>query len=171
MTDELTNYIEAMKNVARSVKNKRATAVVIFVSPPCQIFLPRSLQQFLYLASDLCFHIVAPNLRISANSWRPRKASNPAFLAELSKALQAYTGNKGNSQMLGNEATAFDFRMQTAHGTLDENVVHQVSDPTAAEKENMLDNHWYEKETILRWTKKLTSLISTCHWKFSETII
>ena len=74
MTDEVTANIEAMKQVVRSVKNKKANAGVILVSPPGQIYLPRPLQQFLYLvteaafARDFCFHIVVPNFKISANS-------------------------------------------------------------------------------------------------------
>ena len=94
MTDEITAYVEAMKNVTLSVKNKRATAGVDFVSPPGQIYLPRPLQQFQYLATeavfagDQCIHIVGPNLINSANTRRPSETSYPAFLAEVSKALQ-----------------------------------------------------------------------------------
>ena len=46
MTDEVTAYVEATKNVVRVVKNNEATAGVTFVCPPGQIYLPRPLQQF-----------------------------------------------------------------------------------------------------------------------------
>ena len=47
--------------------------------------------------------------------------------------------------MLVNEATAFNFGMLMAHRCFDENGVRHVSDTTAAEEENMLDNIWYER--------------------------
>ena len=77
---------------------------------------------------------MAPNLRISAISWRPCETSYPAFLAEVSKGLQAYTTYKGNSQLLNDEATEFDFGMQMAHMSLDENGIRQATDATPAEK-------------------------------------
>ena len=46
--------------------------------------------------------------------------------------------------MLVDEVTAFDFRMQMAHRSLDENGVRQVSDLTTTERENMADKPWYE---------------------------
>ena len=97
MPGEVTAVIEAMKNVVRSVKYKKTTAAVSSVSPPGQIYLPRPLQQFLYLeteaasARDLCFHIVAPKFRISANSWRPCETSYQAILAEVSTKLRHLT--------------------------------------------------------------------------------
>ena len=69
----------------------------------------------------------------------------PTVLAEVSKALQAYSGYKGNCQLLIDEATAFDFRMQIALRSIDENGVTQISDPTEAEKEGIVDNLWYKK--------------------------
>ena len=135
-TDEVSAYIEAMKNVERSVKNTRAIARVFFCISTRKIHLHGPLQRFLHLvleaafARDLCFHIVAPNLRISANLWRSCKTSYPTFLAEKSKALQAYTGYKGNSQMLVDKATAIDFGRQMAHRSFDENGVRHVSDTT-----------------------------------------
>ena len=47
--------------------------------------------------------------------------------------------------MVVDEATAFDFGMQMADRTWDENRVHQVSDQTPAVKEIMLDNLLYER--------------------------
>ena len=123
----------------------------LFVFSPGRIYLPSPLQQFIYLvteaafARNLCFHIVAPNPRISARSWGPRETSYPAFLAEVSKVLQAYTRYKGNSQTLVDKATAFGFGMQMAHGSLDENGVRQVSDLTPDEKKNLLDSLWYDR--------------------------
>ena len=118
MTGEVVAYVEAMRTVIRDVQKKKPTIGVIFVSPPGYVLLPKPLQQFLYLVSEaayaqnLYFHIVAPNLRISALTWRPCENSYPAFLAEISKAVQAYTGYQGNSQLLADDATAFDFGMQ-----------------------------------------------------------
>ena len=115
------------------------------------MFLPKPIQQFLYLvlkaayARNLSFYLVAPNLRISATTWRPCERSYSAFLAEVSKALQAYTGYKGNSQLLVDEATACDYRMQMAHRSLDEMGLRQVLDPNEHERENLVDNLWYER--------------------------
>ena len=98
VTDEVTNYVETMAHIARLMRNKKATTGTVFMSPPGYVYLPRTLQQFLHLvteatyARELSFYIVAPNLRINATTWRPCEASYPAFLAEVSKALQAYTG-------------------------------------------------------------------------------
>ena len=62
------------------------------------------------------------------------------FLPEKLKTLQADTGYKGNSRMLVDEYTAFDFGMQKVHISLGENGVRQDSDLTPVEKGNMLDN-------------------------------
>ena len=103
VTDEVTAYVETLANIARTVKKKKATSGAIFVSPPIYMYLPRAIQQFLYIvlelayARDLVFYIVAPNPRISANIWRSCEASYPAILAEKSKALQAYTGYNSKS--------------------------------------------------------------------------
>ena len=128
------------------MKSKKSTTGTFFMSPPGYIFLPRHIQHFLYLvleaayASNLSFYLVGPNLRISATTWRPCEAFYPAFLAEVSKALQAYTGYKGNSQLLIDEATAYDYGMQMAHRALDEMGVRQVLNPNGHERENLVDN-------------------------------
>ena len=151
MTAEVTAYIETMRSVIRRAQQKKPAVGVVFVSPPGYVYLPRPLQQLLYLISEaayaqnLSFHIVAPNLRISATTWRPCENSYSAFLAEISKALQAYTGYSGNSQMLADDATAFDFGMQMAHRTFDENGVRQVKEPNGKERTNMIDNGWFER--------------------------
>ena len=112
VTDEVVAYVETMSAIATMMKNKKPNTGTVFVSPPGYIYLPRALQQFLYLVleasygRDLQFYIVAPNLRINVTTWRPCEASYPAFLAERSKALQGYTGYRGNSQLLADEATA-----------------------------------------------------------------
>ena len=108
----------------------------------------KPLQQFQYLlmeavyASDVNFHIVAPNLSISATTWRPCELSHPAFLAEVSKALQAYYRYKGNSWLLIDEATPFDFGMQMAYRSVDENGVTQISE---VEKEGCINDLWFQK--------------------------
>ena len=151
MTAEVTAYIETMRNVIRRAQQKKPAVGVVFVSPPGYVYLPRPLQQLLYLISEaayaqkLSFHIVAPNLRVSATTWRPCENSYSAFLAEISKALQACTGYSGNSQLLADDATAFDFGMQMAHRTFDENGVRQVKEPNGKERTNMIDNGWFER--------------------------
>ena len=120
------------------------------MSPPGYTYLPRALQQFLYLvleasyAKDLHFYIVAPNLRINVTTWRPSEASYTAFLAEISKAVQGYTGFRGNSQLLVDEATAYDYGMQMSSRSLDENGVRQVNDPNENERKHLVDNLWDE---------------------------
>ena len=150
VTDEVTAYVEAMSHITRTMKSKKSTTGTVFMSPPGYMSLPRPIQQLLYLvieaayARNLKCYLVAPNLRISATTWRPCEASYPAFLAEVSKALQAYTGYKGNSQFLIDEATAYDYGMQMAHRSLDDIGVRQVLDPNGHERENLVDNQWYE---------------------------
>ena len=151
VTNEVTAYLDSMRKVVRLAQRKRTDASVIFVSPPGYIHLPRQLQQFLYLvteaahARDLPFYIVAPNLRISAMTWRPCDTSYLAFLAEISKAVQVHIGPQGNARLLPDDATAFDYGMQMACRTYDENGVRQINDPTEAEHDNLIDNLWYER--------------------------
>ena len=150
MTDEVTNDVETMVHIARFMRNKKATTGTVFVSPPGYVYLPRPLQQFLYLvteaayARELSCYKVAPILRINLATWRPCEASYPAFLAEVSKALQAYTGYQGNSQMLADEATAFDHGMEMARRSLDELGGRKVNDPNEKERDRLVDNLWFE---------------------------
>ena len=96
-------------------------------------------------ARDLHFYIVAPNLRISVTTWRPCESSYPAFLAEVSKAIQAFTGYRGNSQLIVDEATAYDYGMQMSIRSLDENGVRKVLDPNENERKHLIDNLWFER--------------------------
>ena len=152
VTDEVVAYVETMSNIATMMKDKKPNTGTVFVSPPGYMYLPRALQQFLYLvleasyARDLQFYIVAPNLRINVTTWRPCEASSPAFLAEISKALQGYTGYRGNSQLIVEEATAYDYGMQMSIKSLDENDVRKVNDPNEMERKHLVDNVWYEKK-------------------------
>ena len=152
VTDEVVAYVETMSNIATMMKDKKPNTGTVFVSPPGYMCLPRALQQFLYLvlvasyARDLQFYIVAPNLRINVTTWRPCEASSPAFLAEISKALQGYTGYRGNSQLIVEEATAYDYGMQMSIKSLDENDVRKVNDPNEMERKHLVDNVWYEKK-------------------------
>ena len=144
VTDEVTN-------ITTRLKNKKPNTGTVFVSVPGYIHLPRALQQLLYLvleasyARDLHFYIVAPSLRINLTTWRPCEASYPAFLAEISEAVQSYTGYRGNSQFLIDEATAFAYGMQMSSRSLDENGVRQVNDPNEQERKHLVDNLWYER--------------------------
>ena len=151
VTDEVTNYVETMANIAQTMRRRKAITGTVFMSPPGYVHLPRTLQQFLYLvmeaayARDLAFYIVAPNLRISNNSWRPCEASYPAFIAEVSKALQSYVGYRGNSQMVVDEAAAFDYGMEMARRSLNERGDRIVNDPNESERNNLVDNLWFER--------------------------
>ena len=133
------------------MRNRKPITDTVFVSPPGYIYLPRALQQFLYLvleasyAMDLHFCIVAPHLRINVTTWCPCEASYPAFLAEISTAVQGYTGYRGNSQLLVDEATAYDYGMQMLSRSLDENGVRQVNDPNEQERKHLVDNLWYKR--------------------------
>ena len=151
VTDEVTAYKETMSRIATMMKNKKPNTGTVFVSPPGYIYLPRALQQFLYLvmeasyARDLHFYIVAPNLRINVTTWRPCEASYPAFFADISKAVQGNTGYEGNSQLLVDEATAYDYGMQMSIRSLDENGVRKVFDPNESERKHLIDNLWFER--------------------------
>ena len=151
VTEEVTAYVETMSHIATMMKNKKPNTGTVFVSPPGYIYLPRALQQFLYLvleasyARDLHFYIVAPNLRINVTTWRPCEASYPAFLADISKAIQGYTGYEGNSQIIVDEATAYDYGMQMSIRSLDENGVRKVFDPNESERKHLIDNLWFER--------------------------
>ena len=96
-------------------------------------------------ARDLNVYIVAPNLTTSVTTWRPCEPSYPAYLGEISKALQGYTGYGGNSQLLIDEATAYDYGMQMSCRSLDEQGARQVNDPNEQEREHLVDNLWYER--------------------------
>ena len=174
VTDEVTNYVETMTNIVQAMRRKKATTGTVFMSPPGYVYLPRTLQQFLYLvteaayARDLPFYIVAPNLRINNNSWRPCEASYPAFIAEVSKALQSYVGYRGNSQIIIDEATAFDYGMEMARRSMNERGDRIVNDPNENERDNLVDNLWFERrdESTLdekthepKFHKELTSLM------------
>ena len=151
MTGEVIAYVEAMRNVIRRVQRMKPVVGVVFMLPPGYVYLPKPLQQLLYLVSEasysqnLSFYIIAPNLRVSATTWRPGENSYSTLLAEISKALQACTGYEGNSQLLADDATAFDFGMQMAHRTFDENGVRRVKEPNEKERANMIDNGWFER--------------------------
>ena len=151
VTDEVVAYVETMFNITTRMRNKKPNTGTVFVSPPGYIHIPKALKQFLYLvleasyARDLHFYIVAPNLRINVTTWHPCEASYPAFLAEISKAVQSYTGYRGNSQFLVDEATAYDYGMQMLSRSLDENGVQQVNDPNEQERKLLVDNLWYER--------------------------
>ena len=99
-------------------------------------------------ARDLHFCIVAQNLRINVTTWRPCEASYHAYLAEISKALQGYTGYRGNSQLLVDEATACDYEMQMSSRSLDENGVRQVNDPNEQERKYFVDNLSRDESTL-----------------------
>ena len=152
VTDEVVAYVETMSNIATRMRNKKPNTYTVIVSPPGFIYLPRALQQFLYLvletsyARDLHFYFVAPNLRINVTTSRPCEASYPAFLAEISKAVQGYTVYRGNSQLLVDEATAYDYGMQMSPRSLDENGVCQVNDPNEQERKHLVDNLWCERK-------------------------
>ena len=133
------------------MKDITSTTGTMFVSPPGYMYLPRAIQQFLYLvlkasyAKDLRFYIVAPNLKINEATWRPCEAFSPAYLAEISKALQGYTGYAGNSQLVVDEATAYDYGMQMSSRYLKEQGIRQENDPKETEREHLVDNLWYER--------------------------
>ena len=140
-----------MSNIATMMKDKKSSTGTVFVSPPGYRYLPTALQPFLYLvleaayAKDLNFYIVASKLRFSATTWRPCEASYPAYLAEVSKPLQGCTGYGGNSQLLVDEATAYDYGRQMSYRFLDEQGVRQVNDSNEQEREYLVDNLWYER--------------------------
>ena len=151
VTDENVAYLETMSDMATKMKNKKAITATVFTSPPGYMYLPRPIQQFLYLvleaayARDLNFYIVAPNLRINVTKWRPCEAPYPAYLTEVSNALHGYTGYKEISQLLVDEATAYDYGMQMSHRSLDDQGVGQVNDPNEKERKHLVKNLWYER--------------------------
>ena len=147
------------------------------------MYLPRPIQQLLYLlleaayARELSFYIVEPNLRVNVTTWHPCEASCPAFLAEVSKALQANTGCKGTSQLLIDEATAHDFERLMAHRSLNEQGVRQVNNPNEQGRKNLMDNLWYERrdESTLdqktheaKFLKELVALFKTTETRRTE---
>ena len=76
-------------------------------------------------ARSPCCHFVAPNVRVSATTWRSCETSFSAFLAEVSRALHTYTIYKENLQLLIDDVTAFDFVMQMAHRSFEEETISQ----------------------------------------------
>ena len=101
-----------------------------------------------------CCHIVAPNVRVSATTWRSCETSFSAFLAEVSRALHTYTVYKENLPLLIDDVTAFDFVMQMAHQSFEEECVRKSTISQMVEKEKMVDNQWYERrDKTLRYEK------------------
>ena len=70
------------------------------------------------------------------------------------ESLTGFTGYEGNSQLLIDEATVFDFGMQMAHRTFDDIGVHQVKEPNEVKKAKMIDNLWFEKRDESTQDKK-----------------
>ena len=54
-TDEVIAYVDLMANIARTVKSKRVTVGAMFVSSPGYMYLPRPLQQFMYLVMEAVY--------------------------------------------------------------------------------------------------------------------
>ena len=52
MTGEVIAYVEAMRNVIRRVQRMKHVVGVVFMSPPGYVYLPKPLQQLLYLVSE-----------------------------------------------------------------------------------------------------------------------
>ena len=83
VTDEVTNYVETMANIARTMPNKKIFHRNSVHVAPGYVYLPRPVQQFFYLvmetaySRELHFYIVAPILRINMTTWRPCEASYP----------------------------------------------------------------------------------------------
>ena len=69
VTDEVSNYVETMANIARTMRNKKSSTGTVFMPPPGYVYLPRPVHQILYLvieaayARELHFYIEAPNYR------------------------------------------------------------------------------------------------------------
>ena len=66
-------------------------------------------------------------------------------MADISKAIQGYTGYRGNSQLIVDKATAYDYGMQMSIRSLDENGVRKVLDPNESERKHLIDNLWFER--------------------------
>ena len=77
VTEEVVAYVETMSDIATKMRNKKPNTGTVFVSPPGYIYLPRALQNFLYLvleasyANHLHFYIVAPILRNNVKNMAP----------------------------------------------------------------------------------------------------
>ena len=65
---------------------------------------------------------------------------------------------------MADEATAFDFGMQMAHRTFDENGVRQVKKRIEIERMSIFDNLWFEKrdESTLDETTHGESFTKSC---------
>ena len=66
-----------------------------------------------------------------------------------SRKIQGTTGihrYAGNSQLLVDEATAYDYGMQMSCRTLNEQGIRQVNDPNEREREHLVESLWYERK-------------------------
>ena len=153
-----------MKNVIRLAPRKKRSVGGIWASPPGHIYLPTPLQQFQYsvmkaaFARDIFFRIVAPNLRFNELTWRPCNTPYTAVLADVSRALQSYTGCKSNSQLLVDDATSMDFRMKMAHKTFNENGVRKVNNASDADRKKRLTSCDLKDTMNERCLEKFTKL-------------
>ena len=73
VTDEVVAYIEAISNITTRMRNKKPNAGTVFVSPPGYIYLPRALQQVLYLVLEVSYartYISTLQRQIVELTWR-----------------------------------------------------------------------------------------------------
>ena len=67
-----------------------------------------------------------------------------AHIIRFMRKKKATTGAVFISQMLADEATAFDHGMEMARRTLDEQGGRRVNDPNKRERDRLVDNLWFE---------------------------
>ena len=85
VTDEVIAYVETMSDIATRMRNKKPNTGTVFVSPPGYIYLPRALQQFLYLvleasyARDLPFLYCSAKPQNQCNNMAPLWSLLPRF--------------------------------------------------------------------------------------------
>ena len=80
--------------------------------------------------------------------------ASATFQRSITRALQAYTGYRRNSQLLVDEATAFYYGMQMGHRSLDELGVRKINDPNERERDHLMIILWYERRDDSTLDKK-----------------
>ena len=112
----LVNVVADAMERAAGILRGRLGALALFASPPGFMYWQRSLQQFVYILSEVCkarrieFAICAPNLRVDRGDLRPDALSYPAFFAAVSRVLIAVE-RSGNAQLTIDDAILFDHGM------------------------------------------------------------
>ena len=173
----LVNVIADAMERAAGILRGRLGAFALFVSPPGFMYWQQSLQQFVYLLSEMCkarrieFAICAPNLRVDRGDLRPDALSYPAFFAAISRVLIAVE-RSGNAQLTIDDPVLFDHGMCMGRMAFDLDGNRVMRESNVSEREAVRRYNWLvrkDKEIPVR--TELTELVKEIGaWPAARTV-